>query len=286
MIFPIASLLQCPNCHEPLTINESALKCANHHSFDIARQNYVNFLSASKTGVRGGDTLAMVEARTNHLEGGAYEPIAEAILQEFRSTVLPATEGPIKFLDLGAGTGYYSNYVIEHGSFGHGALAIAADSSSYAVRRAAQISPSIGALLMDSWKAFPIQDCVMDACLIVFAPRNSSEISRILQPLGRLIVVTPAQDHLQEIVSEFRTLSVDEAKDARLGDQLGADFRRLSRTAVHYQLQLDSAAVRALVLMGPSAHHLEPAVLDAQIARTHDRQVTVSVNVDNYAKIT
>ena len=37
-----------------------------------------------------------------------------------------------------------------------------------------------------------------DRVLVVFAPRNGPEIARVLRPVGRLVVVTPAADHLTE----------------------------------------------------------------------------------------
>ena len=36
------NLLMCPVCREALTLNERTWRCANSHSYDVAKQGYVN----------------------------------------------------------------------------------------------------------------------------------------------------------------------------------------------------------------------------------------------------
>ena len=44
------NILTCPVCGEKLNIDGKAFKCANSHSFDIAKQGYVNLLLTNKSG--------------------------------------------------------------------------------------------------------------------------------------------------------------------------------------------------------------------------------------------
>lgn len=50
------NLLMCPVCRETLTLNERTWRCANSHSYDVAKQGYVNLHVVqhkhSKTGIR------------------------------------------------------------------------------------------------------------------------------------------------------------------------------------------------------------------------------------------
>jgi len=62
-----------------------ALACANRHSFDIARQGYVSLTAGGSH--PSGDTSAMVRARAEFLGTGAYEPIAQTLLDEVRRAV-------------------------------------------------------------------------------------------------------------------------------------------------------------------------------------------------------
>src|SRR5919107_5250602 len=50
-------LLRCPVCAADLEEGDGVLRCADGHSFDIARQGYVNLVPGP------GDSAAMVDAR-------------------------------------------------------------------------------------------------------------------------------------------------------------------------------------------------------------------------------
>ena len=50
------NILTCPVCGEKLNIFGKTLKCDNNHSFDFAKQGYVNLLLTSKSGDKKGDS--------------------------------------------------------------------------------------------------------------------------------------------------------------------------------------------------------------------------------------
>ena len=63
----------CPVCGEPLYKKINSLVCPNRHSFDIARQGYVNLLTVQqKHSLDPGDTRQQVLARREFLEAGYY----------------------------------------------------------------------------------------------------------------------------------------------------------------------------------------------------------------------
>jgi 23S rRNA (guanine745-N1)-methyltransferase len=120
--------------------------------------------------------------------------------------------------------------------------------------------------------------------LVVFAPRNGPETARVLRPDGRLVVVTPAAEHLGELVGPLRLLRVDPDKGARTASSLAPHLRQVAATAHREELTLDHAAVRTLVGMGPHARHLEPAELAARVAALPEpARVTVAVDVTTWA---
>ena len=72
----------CPVCRQPLVKKENTLRCGSGHSFDMARQGYVNLLMSGKSSKkRHGDDKAMVQARTDFLQGGWYAPLRDAVVQ-------------------------------------------------------------------------------------------------------------------------------------------------------------------------------------------------------------
>jgi hypothetical protein len=85
----------------------------------------------------------------------------------------------------------------------------------------------------------------------------------VLRPDGRLIVVTPAADHLGELVGPLDLLRVDPDKAARLAASLEPALRPVA-TAVHReQLALPRGDAGTLVGMGPHARHTTPAAVAA-----------------------
>ncbi|MEO0598010.1 MAG: putative RNA methyltransferase, partial [Chloroflexota bacterium] len=74
------SIYKCPVCAEPLTIEDRRFVCANNHSFDRAKEGYVNLLLANqKNSADPGDSKAMVRARRDFFSGGYYAKLADAL---------------------------------------------------------------------------------------------------------------------------------------------------------------------------------------------------------------
>ena len=112
----------------------------------------------------------------------------------------------------------------------------------------------------------------------VFAPRNGSELHRILRPDGRLLVVTPNPDHLRELTGALGLLTVDERKDERLSREFGPHFSLAARQEYRAVLDLDHQGVLAAARMGPGAWHAEAAGL-AERARELPEQMPVTLSV-------
>jgi 23S rRNA (guanine745-N1)-methyltransferase len=270
------ALLACPVCAGQLSpaADATALRCGSGHSFDRARQGYVPLLPPGHR-APSGDSAEMVADRAAFLDAGHYTGITEAV-----TAAVVADGTPSSLLDLGGGTGHHLAGVLDRLP---GAVGLVLDSSRYAARRAARAHPRAAAVVADSWARLPVRDGVLDRVLVVFAPRKGPEIARVLQPEGRLVVVTPSADHLAEIVGPLGLLRVDPDKAARLALSLEPDLEPLASTSFRTGLSLDRAAVAILVGMGPHARHLRrPALLDALAGLAEPVRVTVSVDVATY----
>jgi 23S rRNA (guanine745-N1)-methyltransferase len=260
-------------CRERLTATDDGLRCAAGHAFDRARQGHVTLLPPGHR-PRSGDSAEMVADRVAFLAAGHYAGVTAALADA------AGAGGPRTLLDLGGGTGHYLAAVLDRLP---GASGVVLDSSVYAARRAARAHPRAIAVVADSWARLPIRDGALDRVLVVFAPRNGPEIARVLAPGGRLVVVTPAADHLAELVGPLGLLRVDPDKAARLAGALEPHLVPVAATAHREQLLLDAAAITTLVGMGPHARHLARQNLGAAVAGLGPPlRVTVAVDVTTY----
>ena len=76
----------CPVCGEALSQNGRTLQCAHRHSFDLAKEGYVNLLAGrSKSGDSIGDSRAMARARHLFLERGYFDTLRLAMAQQMQT---------------------------------------------------------------------------------------------------------------------------------------------------------------------------------------------------------
>ncbi|MDV6327805.1 methyltransferase domain-containing protein [Idiomarina sp. Sol25] len=198
--------LRCPIEHSPLQAVGGSWRCDNGHSYDVAKQGYVNLLPVqNKRSKDPGDSKAMVQARREFLEQGYYEPLAQVLAD----TVL--AQGEQAVLDAGCGEGYYLRYLVEQAEQKGTDLSVAAlDISKWAVQAAAKRDKRLSWMVASN-NSIPLDDNSVDTLLCVFGFPVEAEFKRVLKPGGRLIMVDPAGDHLKElkaiIYSEIKTKS-------------------------------------------------------------------------------
>ena len=268
------AVLACPVCGQGLHAAGAALRCGQGQSFDRARQGYVTLLPSAGS-PHSGDSAQMVADRADFLAAGHYAGVTAALGDAVVAGGVPRT-----VLDAGGGTGAHLAGVLDRAP---GAVGVGLDVSRYAARRAARAHPRAIAVVADTWSRWPVRSGAVDRVLVVFAPRNGAETARVLAPEGRLVVVTPAADHLAELIGPLGLLRVDPEKAGRLAAALEPHLRPVAAVAHREELVLDRVAVRTMVGMGPHARHRTPEELSTAIGRLPDRvSVTVSVDVAGY----
>ncbi|WP_440347921.1 putative RNA methyltransferase [Modestobacter versicolor] len=269
-------LLACPVCGADLGTDPAGLRCTGGHAFDRARQGHVTLLPAGGS-PHEGDSAAMVADRAGFLAAGHYAGVTAALADAVLAPGRPRT-----VLDVGGGTGAHLAGVLDRVP---DAVGVVLDASRYAARRAARSHPRAMAVVADTWARWPVRDGALDRVLVVFAPRNGAETARVLAAGGRLVVVTPAADHLAELVGPLGLLSVDPDKAGRLAAGLGPHLQPAGTAQHRERLSLDHAAVGTLVGMGPHARHLTGDVLATRIAALPDPvAVTVAVDVGTWRR--
>jgi 23S rRNA (guanine745-N1)-methyltransferase len=272
----VVDLLRCPHCRRPVDLANRVVRCPNGHSFDLARQGYVNLMTGPIRGDNA-DSGEMVAARDRFLSGGHYRPLADRLAE----LAAAATRPGAAITEAGAGTGYYLAQLI--GAI-DGARGIATDLSAAACRRAARVHPRIGAVVADTWAGLPIGDQLLDLIMVVFAPRNPADFARMLRPGGRLLIASAGQDHLAEIRRPLGLIDVRPGKPAELRQSLQDWFDVEHSEDLDAPLSLDSDALADLVGMGPSAHHRPDDLADRIAGVTSPAPVTLSVSLSVFRR--
>lgn len=192
------SIIICPFCKSTLALSsEKTYSCENRHTFDVAKQGYINLLPVNqKKSKAPGDNEMMITARRNFLELGFYDPLIESITNLVSSELSFKTEEIIAF-DAGCGEGYYSENAL-NSLPGLTTDIYGTDISKYAVKNAAR-KYKANFYFVSSVYNLPIADASTDIILSVFSPMKAEEFKRILSVDGYVIVVTPAPNHLREM---------------------------------------------------------------------------------------
>jgi 23S rRNA (guanine745-N1)-methyltransferase len=276
MLSDVIDNLICPICSADVVLAAGSVRCRRGHSFDVAREGYVNLLAGAARSP--GDSRAMIEARDRFFKAGHYRRLADMVAGT--AATLLSGAGQALIVEAGAGTGYYLARVLEDAPQ---AVGLALDISKFAVRRAARAHPRIGAAVCDTWRGLPARSGTARVILDVFAPRNAEEFRRVVHPDGVVVVATPTKRHLFELTTKLGLLTVDERKDERVQSALGPWFELASSTEHEETRTVSPDDAWNAAAMGPSAFHIPPAVLRTRADALPDPlAVTVSVRISVY----
>ena len=239
--------LLCPICSGALRRGEREYRCDSRHSFDIARQGYVNLLTVQqKRSLHPGDTREQVLSRRAFLAAGFYEPIARTLCET--AGELNVT-GPI--LDVGCGEGYYSAKLAE----ALNAELTGLDISKEAFRCAA--SKYKNALWLCGTAAhLPVADHSAGVITSLFALTMPEEFRRVLRPGGYYFQVLEAEDHLMGLKSIIYPELLHKEKNTV--PQLPG-FELVRSVPIRFDFTVEGEQVQNLLSMTPHVYRISKA---------------------------
>lgn len=181
----------CPVCQQALHPNDRQWRCPQGHSFDQAKEGYLNLLLTNQKKTRDpGDNAEMMNHRRLFLELGLYRFMPERIIVLILEH---ASETQSKeALDLGSGEGYYTN-LLQSGLPNlrwHGV-----DISKPGVRMAAKKYRDTSYAVASSYE-LPLQKRSQSIVTQVFAPSSLDEVCRVLETGGLYVAVNSGPEHL------------------------------------------------------------------------------------------
>lgn len=263
--------LMCPVCRQRLELVSKTWRCEQGHSYDIAKQGYVNLhVVQHKHSKNPGDTPESVDARRAFLQGGYYQPLQQAVVHLLKDLKAKMV------LDIGCGEGYYTSamqQVVEQ--------CIGVDIAKNAVQRAAKLNDKV-TWVVGTGATLPVVNQSMDVCTSLFSPIPQTEILRVLKDDGYLIVVTPATDHLYAM-REALFEQVNPHTPQKFVEQLQDLFELKEQQVIDAPLVLDQEALKNLIAMTPYAYKASPE-RRMQLEQKAHLQVTASFQIYLFQK--
>ncbi|WP_322977027.1 putative RNA methyltransferase [Acinetobacter pittii] len=264
-------ILMCPVCRQPLNLTERTWRCEQGHSYDVAKQGYVNLhVVQHKHSKNPGDTPESVDARRAFLQSGYYQPLQQAVVDLLKQLNVKA------ILDIGCGEGYYTSamqQVVEH--------CVGVDIAKTAVQRAAKLNPKV-TWVVGTGATLPVLDHSMDACTSLFSPIPQAEIARVLKDKGYLIVVTPASEHLYAM-REALFEQVNPHTPEKFVEQLQDLFELKQEQIIDAPFVLDQQALKNLIAMTPYAYKASPE-RRSQLEQQSQLEITASFQIYVFQK--
>lgn len=176
-------MLICPVCGEDIQWKEKTVVCSKGHSFDIAREGYVNLLLGSKSCDRIGDDKISARSRRDFLNNGYYALLCDWLTAHFANA-----SGSL--LDICCGEGYYTWSLARNPNLNVYGFDISREMVRLAARRGGITC------FVANMANIPVASHSFDYALHLFAPFQEGELCRVLKPGGKLYTVIPGSRHL------------------------------------------------------------------------------------------
>lgn len=268
------TVLACPVCGAALILDTAAAACANKHTFDRARNGYINLLlSNKKQSAEPGDSLVMLQSRRTFLEAGHYDQMASAAIDALASVV---GGGEAHVADLGCGEGFFTARIKTAVA---GPVFYGVDISRPGIKMAASRDQSIHWIVASLHRS-PFLPKSLTAALSMFAPIDAADMRRVIRDDGALITVTPGPDHLDALrkIIYGAVKPHPETPALMAGDTL---FKHAAVTRVRYSIALESQAeILRLLAMTPYYWHVGRAATE-----TIEALPRIDLTVDAYVNV-
>ncbi|MEK4077271.1 putative RNA methyltransferase [Paenibacillus sp. FSL M7-0656] len=249
LINPYIHMLNCPICHSPMaTINSGSIQCVSRHSFDFAKQGYINFMTRF---FKGNYDKRLFTAKRNILSGtGIYAPLTE-VLRRWITRYSVDINYPVHILDAGTGEGTFLQQITQNTPAVGWGIDIAKEGIAMASSAYNQQIWFVGDLACS-----PFAEGQLDIILNIFSPSNYEEFGRILKDGGWIIKVIPRERYLIELREMLFLNRPDRADGRELTlDRFRKHHHLIASIPLTYTLPVTENMLDSLVHMTPLSWH-------------------------------
>ncbi|WP_059103214.1 putative RNA methyltransferase [Shouchella shacheensis] len=256
----IADVLRCPLCHHPMKVFAlKSLVCKNNHTFDFAKQGYVNMMTRPS---RSHYDKMLFEARQKIImESNLYELLHKKI-SEVIEEYLEGSHDPTIILDAGCGEGSHLQRILKECN-DNTMTGIGLDISKEGIVMAAKHYRTPVWLVGDLANS-PLASQSCHYILNILSPANYQEFQRMMVPGGLMIKVVPRRNYLNEL----REVLFDDTdkKTYENNDTVSLfkqHFHLMDHFTINYTKSLSQIALKDLMQMSPLAWHAKQHNVDA-----------------------
>lgn len=245
------SLFQCPICYSTLYVKNFSLMCHNRHTFDIAKQGYVNLLNRTvKTNYNRQLFVARKQIiKETLLFEKLHQEIAHVIIKN-RNDVKVATQENI--LDAGCGEGSHLVHICEQINFKlqQPMCGVGIDISKEGILAATKNNINMIWSVADLTH-LPFKEEQFAVILNILSPANYAEFSRVLNDNGIIIKVVPRDAYLQELRQFFFQGHQQTYSNENAVQLFNYHFQTIYRTTLTYEIMLEERQLQTFVQMTP-----------------------------------
>lgn len=275
----VEDALLCPICKSRVEIiyeNSGRLQCKGPktHSYDFASGGYVNLGAPVQSG--GGDSKQAVRARSEFLNTGLYEPIADAL----RALLAKYLSPDALVIDAGCGEGYYSERIAADG-YSLAGFDLSKFATDAAAKRAKAKGSANSFFGVASVFSLPLADSSADAVVNIFAPCAENEYSRILKDGGLLFVVAAGPEHLLGLKKAIYTeIHRNEARA-----DMPVQMKLIHKERLTYNINVEgNESIKNLFAMTP--YYWKTSQNDVQkLDALESLETEIDINFEVYQKI-
>lgn len=245
------NLLKCPICGNSLSVAEQkSLICTQKHTFDLAKQGYVN-LSTKQVHTHYGKTL--FEARRKIIvDQGFFNPLIHILSEQIGKQLNLPTD--ISIVDLGCGEGSHLAkicHMLVHDT-SRSVTGCGIDIAKEGIQLAAKYY-SEQIWLVGDLAQTPFNEHQFDLILNILSPSNYQTFDQMVKPGGYVIKVIPGSGYLRELRSSIYEHDKAHYSNTDTRTLFIEHFPNTITQKIHYVAHLNREGIHDLIRMTPLA---------------------------------
>lgn len=276
----------CPHCGENLIVKDKQMYCGNQHTFDVAKQGYLNLAPQHH---ENHYTKELFQARQIIMgELRLYEGLYTVLLDFL------AAEGVnidnVRMLDLGSGEGshlqlLYNSWIERYPESNPSFIGL--DLAKEGIITAAKYYEDPLWLVADLSR-IPFAGDSIDGILTILSPSNYEEIKRVLkEDIGWFIKIIPGTNYLKElrkmVLSEQQVAHDSSNTLSRFRDHFPNSYKQ---ETFYRRIPIEQDDLRLLIKMTPLMWHVDEETITQILAEvnkiTIDLVILFAKNTTNF----